>query len=124
MVNVDYENEMALVALQGWPREEAIVSVAAYFVDKETNSASVAFMTRDDYQNQGLGTFMLQSLIKLAIAGGIRKITAEVLPGNLPMLHVFRKTAGNMRSRAKAHPQNHFRYLITGKFTERSYLDP
>ncbi|MBP1739983.1 MAG: hypothetical protein H6Q48_2276, partial [Deltaproteobacteria bacterium] len=48
-------------------------------------------------QNQGLGTFMLQSLIKLAIAGGIRKITAEVLPGNLPMLHVFRKTAGNMR---------------------------
>lgn len=96
MVNVDYENEMALVALQGWPREEAIVSVAAYFVDKETNSASVAFMTRDDYQNQGLGTFMLQSLIKLAIAGGIRKITAEVLPGNLPMLHVFRKTAANM----------------------------
>jgi acyl-CoA hydrolase/GNAT superfamily N-acetyltransferase len=97
MVNVDYENEMALVALQGWPREEAIVSVAAYFVDKETNSASVAFMTRDDYQNQGLGTFMLQSLIKLAIAGGITKITAEVLPGNLPMLHVFRKTAANMR---------------------------
>jgi acyl-CoA hydrolase/GNAT superfamily N-acetyltransferase len=97
MVNVDYENQMALVALQGWPREEAIVSVAAYFVDKETNSASVAFMTRDDYQNQGLGTFMLQSLIKLAIAGGIRKITAEVLPGNLPMLHVFRKTAANMR---------------------------
>jgi hypothetical protein len=40
---------------------------------------------------------MLQSLIKLAIAGGIRKITAEVLPGNLPMLHVFRKTAANMR---------------------------
>jgi RimJ/RimL family protein N-acetyltransferase len=80
-----------------WPKEEAIVSVAAYFVDKETNSANVAFITRDDYQNQGLGTFMLQYLIKLAVAGGIRKISAEVLPGNLPMLHVFRKTAGNMR---------------------------
>jgi acyl-CoA hydrolase/GNAT superfamily N-acetyltransferase len=97
MVNVDYENQMALVALQGWPREEAIVSVGAYFVDKETNSATVAFMTRDDYQNRGLGTFMLQYLIKLALAGGIRKITAEVLPENLPMLHVFRKTAGDMR---------------------------
>jgi len=54
-------------------------------------------MTRDDYQNRGLGTFMLQCLIKLAIAGGIRKISAEVLPENLPMLHVFRKTAGDMR---------------------------
>ena len=97
MVNVDYENQMALVALQGWPKEEAIVSVGAYFVDKETNSATVAFMTRDDYQNRGLGTFMLQYLIKLAIAGGIRKISAEVLPENLPMLHVFRKTAGDMR---------------------------
>ena len=97
MVNVDYENQMALVALQGWPKEEAIVSVGAYFVDHETNSANVAFMTRDDYQNQGLGTFMLHYLMKLAIARGIRKISAEVLQENKPMLHVFRKAAPDMR---------------------------
>ena len=66
-------------------------------MDNEANSASVAFMTRDDYQNQGIGTFMLQYLIKLALARGIRKISAEVLQENRPMLHVFRKTAAHMR---------------------------
>lgn len=101
MVNVDYENQMGLVALKGWPKEEAIVSVGTYFVDNETKSANVAFMTRDDHQNLGLGTFMLQSLIKLARARGIKKISAEVLPENLIMLHVFRKAAESMRVRSE-----------------------
>ncbi|MCB1127887.1 MAG: GNAT family N-acetyltransferase, partial [Verrucomicrobiae bacterium] len=46
----------------------------------------------DKWQNRGVGTFLLQFLIRAARRNGIRGFTAEVLTENKPMQAVFNKS--------------------------------
>jgi GNAT superfamily N-acetyltransferase len=56
----------------------------------------VAFVVRDDHQNNGIGTELLTYLTLLAKRQGLRGFTAEVLAENRPMLHVFNKMGFDM----------------------------
>jgi ribosomal protein S18 acetylase RimI-like enzyme len=46
----------------------------------------------DDYQHRGAATLLLRELIAFARQSGIRKFLALVLPDNLAMLEVFRRS--------------------------------
>lgn len=82
---VDGISRVALLAIDG----DEIVGVGRYDT-VEVGVAEVAFVVRDDHQAMGLGTALLDHLAVAARERGIHRFIAEVLPGNVPMLHTFR----------------------------------
>jgi RimJ/RimL family protein N-acetyltransferase len=98
-VYIDYRNEMAIVGTIPEAYGDQIIAVGRYYLDPGTNRAEVAFIVRDNWQNRGMGTFLLKSLAVIARAQGIAGFTAEVLADNMPMLAVLRKSGFRLTSR-------------------------
>jgi len=90
ITNIDYKNDLAIVgAVPGPEGEEVIVAIAQYFLDPKTQSAEVAFVVQDEWQAKGMGTFLLDYLVKIARQRGIKIFCAKVLPDNKAMLAIF-----------------------------------
>ncbi|HNY66326.1 MAG TPA: GNAT family N-acetyltransferase [Deltaproteobacteria bacterium] len=91
---IDYNDRMAIAAVIGKEEPESreqIVAVGHYIRDPQTNFAEVAFTTHKDWQNRGIGTFLLQYLVRIAKEKNISGFTADVLARNAPMMKVFTK---------------------------------
>ncbi len=91
LANVDYSKNMAIVAVTGEEEREEIVGVGRWGLDMDTNSAEVAFVVRDDWQQQGVGTELLKYLTQIAKRRGLYGFTADVLVNNQGMLKLFEK---------------------------------
>ena len=100
-VYIDYRSEMALVATLTEAHGEDIIAIGRYYLDARTNRAEVAFTVRDQWQNRGIGTFLLNYLITIAKRNGIAGFTAEVLPGNKSMQAVFHKGGCKIQTQLK-----------------------
>ncbi|MHC4259303.1 MAG: GNAT family N-acetyltransferase [Planctomycetota bacterium] len=94
----DYRNDMAIVGTLLEAHGEDIVAIGRYYLDPRTNRAELAFIVRDQWQNRGIGTFLLRYLITIAKRNGIAGFTAEVLPQNKSMLAVLNKSGCKTRS--------------------------
>ncbi len=90
--NVDYDTEMALVAVTGAGGNEEIVAVGRYMTDPGRQSAELAFVVRDDWQRKGLGTVLFQRLIDIGRQQGLRHFSADVLAHNSGMLKIFHRS--------------------------------
>lgn len=90
--NVDYDTEMALVAVVGPPGHEDIIAVGRYMTDAARTSAEFAFVVQDNWQRQGLGTLLFNRLAEIARDAGIRKFGADVLAENSGMLKIFHRS--------------------------------
>ncbi|MEO0072162.1 MAG: GNAT family N-acetyltransferase [candidate division WOR-3 bacterium] len=90
-VNVDYENEMALVATIKRGGEEKIIGVARYALDKATGLAEFAFEVADQYQRQGVGTVLFSDLIKIAKMKRIKGFVGYVLDTNIAAYRLTHK---------------------------------
>ncbi|MCS7336749.1 MAG: GNAT family N-acetyltransferase [Verrucomicrobiae bacterium] len=91
-VYIDHRNEVALVGTIPAAHGEDIIALGNYYLDPKTNRAEVAFVVHDKWQRKGIGTFLLQQLIRIARRNGIRGFTAEVLAENKGMQAVFAKS--------------------------------
>ncbi len=91
-VYIDHRNDVTIVATVPEAHGEDIIAVGSYYLDAKTNMAEVAFVVRDDWQNRGIGTYLLRYLMRIARRNGIRGFTAEVLNDNKPMQSVFNKS--------------------------------
>ena len=81
---VDHRDRVCFVLILG----ERMIGVGRY--DRTTQrSAEVAFMISDHHQGRGIGSILLEHLAAAARENGIDRFTAEVLPENRKMLHVF-----------------------------------
>ncbi|MCD6287960.1 MAG: GNAT family N-acetyltransferase [Candidatus Hydrogenedentes bacterium] len=98
-VYLDHRKELVIVGTLPDASGETIIAVGGYYLDEKTNRAEVAFIVKDEWQNKGIGTFMLQYLTRLARRNGIAGFTAEVLQDNKPMQAVFRNS--NLRASTK-----------------------
>jgi acyl-CoA hydrolase/GNAT superfamily N-acetyltransferase len=98
-VYVDFREEMAIVGTIPEAYGDQIIAVGRYYLDPGTNRAEVAFIVRDNWQNRGMGTFLLKYLATIARGQGIAGFRAEVLADNMPMLAVLRKSGFGLRSR-------------------------
>ena len=88
LVNLNFDNEVALVAAHG-PRDGArIVAHAMYVVDPTTNLAETAFIVDPAWQGSGLGGALQARLAAHAKARGVRGFTAEIRAGNEHMLRL------------------------------------
>jgi len=88
---IDNTREVVLLATQRVGEIDTAVALGQYGIHEESHTAEVAFVVRDDFQNQGIGTVMLEYLTYIARREGLLGFTAEVLVENKPMLHVFEK---------------------------------
>jgi acetyltransferase len=88
---VDYDRELALIALAGDPSAEAIVGVVRYVGNPDRESAEFAIAIADAWQGRGLGRAMMQVLIACARKRGFRRLIGAVLASNEPMLALSRR---------------------------------
>lgn len=91
-VYVDHRKDVAIVGVVPEAHGEDIVAVGRYYLDERTNRAEVAFVLRDEWQGQGIGTFLFKHLVTIAKNNGISGFTAEVLRENKGMLAIFHKS--------------------------------
>jgi RimJ/RimL family protein N-acetyltransferase len=89
LTNIDYRNDLAIVGCVPSPAGEEIVAIAQYFLDPRTQSAEVAFIVHDEWQQRGMGSFLLEYLAQTARQRGVKTFYAKVLPTNKPMLAIF-----------------------------------
>jgi len=102
-VVIDYTKEMVILAIiEEDDGKEVIVGMAQYFIDENTHTAEVAFVVRDDLQNQGIGSELLGYLTLLAKRNGLHGFTAAVLMDNKPMLQLFEKMGFVVEKHAEA----------------------
>jgi len=92
LVNIDYRNEMAIAGFVGAPGEEEMVAIGRYELDPADNLAEIAFLVADDWQQRGVGTYLLEKLTDIALEQGIDGFKAEVLAQNKKMMYVFHKS--------------------------------
>ncbi|HHO75524.1 MAG TPA: GNAT family N-acetyltransferase [Deltaproteobacteria bacterium] len=98
---IDYNDRMAIAAVTGREEPESkekIVAVGHYIRDPNTNYAEVAFTTDHEWQNRGIGTFLLRYLIRIARQKNIKGFTADVLSQNTPMMKVFARSGFPMKT--------------------------
>jgi acyl-CoA hydrolase/GNAT superfamily N-acetyltransferase len=90
-VNIDYHNEMSVVALIHEPGQEIIIAEARYAKDEENGFGDLAFFVDEKHHGIGIAPYLYGLLTRLAKERGLRGFTAEVLQENRDMLRVFEK---------------------------------
>jgi acetyltransferase len=88
---VDYPDNMALVALVDGPAGEEQVGVARYVREPGTGTAEIAIVVADDWQGRGIATRLLTDLRDVARRAGITHLVASVLRENGRMLELVRR---------------------------------
>jgi len=101
-VIIDYTAEMVLLAVRREGEREIVLGVGQYGIDERTHTAEVALVVRDDVQNQGIGTEILEYLTYLAKREGLLGFTAEVLIENQAMMHLFEQAGFTIERRREA----------------------
>ena len=97
-VYVDHRHEVAIVGTVPEAFGEEIIAIGRYYLDQKTNRAEVAFVVRDDWQNQGIGGFIMKHLANIAKRNGISGFTAEVMRDNKAMQAVINHSGMKVRS--------------------------
>ena len=100
-VYINHRDDVAIVATLPEAHGEDIIGIGRYYLDKKTNRAEVAFVVRDQWQNHGIGTFLLRSLMTVAKRNGIAGFTAEVLRANKAMQAVLNVAPCKVQSELK-----------------------
>lgn len=87
---IDYDREIALVALQN-AGEQEIVAVARLTKVPGELEAEVAVVVTDTYQGKGLGTELVRQLIGIGRDEKLERIVARILPENEAMRALARR---------------------------------
>jgi acyl-CoA hydrolase/GNAT superfamily N-acetyltransferase len=88
--SVDYRKNMSIVGLVQRAGHKEIVAIGSY-AEAEPDRAEVAFVVREDYQNLGISSYLLEVLETIAKENNYKGFLATVLSENAPMIHVFKK---------------------------------
>ena len=97
-VDVDFVNQVALVAIRRAAGDALIVAGARYII-VSPGAAEIAFTVVDEFQGRGIASALLRHLVSLARTAGLRQLIAEVLPENTAMLRVLERSG--LRSERK-----------------------
>jgi acetyltransferase len=83
---IDYDREMALVAVQEQDGREVEIGVARYVTNPDGETCEFAIVVADRWKGKGLGRRLLETLIRVARIRGLRGMVGHVLSINQPML--------------------------------------
>jgi acetyltransferase len=90
LCRLDYERDMALVAVHQEGGAARILGVSRFYLRPETGVAEFALVVSDAYQGKGLGRHLMERLIAIARERGVKRLAGQVLRENEPMLKLTR----------------------------------
>ena len=91
MTQIDYDREIAFVALVKQDGKDVEMGVARYAINPDKTSCEFALVIADAFQNRGLGNILMQLLIDTGRSKGLRYIDGEVLAHNTGMLKLMQR---------------------------------
>ena len=83
---LDYERDMALIAVIQEGGREIQIGVARYMIDTDNESCEFAIVVGDRFQGRGLGQHLMLLLIEIARARPFKSMTGYILSTNKRML--------------------------------------
>jgi acetyltransferase len=83
---IDYSREMAFIAVLREGGAEREIGVCRYITNPDGESCEFALVVADEWQRHGLGRRMMNALIEVARARGLKQMIGHVLAQNTPML--------------------------------------
>jgi acetyltransferase len=89
MTQVDYDREMAFVAIR--PTTNETVGVSRLVIDLDRRSGEFAVIVQPDMKGKGLASHLMRRLINWARASGLSEIVGQILADNAPMLAFVRR---------------------------------
>jgi acetyltransferase len=89
---IDYDREMALVAIQhGDAGRDSFLGVARYVTNPDGGSCEFALTVADEWQSRGVGPQLMGRLIQIARERGLDTMIGEVLAQNPRMLRMCKR---------------------------------
>jgi acyl-CoA hydrolase/RimJ/RimL family protein N-acetyltransferase len=98
LTNINYSQDTSIVGTVPSVSGEQVVAIAQYYLDPKTQAAEVAFLVQDEWQEKGMGTFLLDYLTQIAKQRGVKRFYAKVLPTNKPMLGIFHNSGYKVKT--------------------------
>ena len=100
---LDHTRELALVADWADPHgQHQILGVARLFGEPQCDKAEFALLISDRWQGKGLGTVLLELLVRLGRQSHLRRIIGHILPDNTAMKRVSEKVGFKLHFDADA----------------------
>jgi acetyltransferase len=99
---IDYDREMAFVAVRDAQGSEEEIAVGRYITNPDGRTCEFAVVVADDWQRRGLGRRMLEKLIAVARSRGLEVMVGHVLAVNESMLALCQ----NLGFRISDHPED------------------
>ncbi|MDT8387794.1 MAG: bifunctional acetate--CoA ligase family protein/GNAT family N-acetyltransferase [Thiogranum sp.] len=87
---LDYDRELALIAVVDQEHREVEIAVARYAINPDGNSCEFALVVADAWQNRGLGTHLMTALMEAARQRDLKEMEGEILASNHGMLELAR----------------------------------
>lgn len=91
LTQIDYDREIALVALMGKNDSQTMVGVSRIIVFPDRTQAEFAIAVSDQWQGKGIGSSLLTQCLKAARQMGIHRVMGVVLSENTQMLKLGKK---------------------------------
>ena len=93
--DIDYTNEIAIIAEYNSNDRKRNAGVVGLFIDAGRQTGEFAILVADSFQNSGLGTKFLETLIDIGRERGLKSMYADVLADNNGMLTLAKKFGFN-----------------------------
>ncbi len=93
LTQIDYDREMAFIAInltEGLDKNETVGEVRAYF-DPDNEEAEFSIVVRSDLKLKGLGTILLDKMIRYCKMRGTKRLMAYTLRDNKAMIALGKK---------------------------------
>jgi acetyltransferase len=86
---IDYDREMAIVAMVNESGKEKMAGVVRFIADPDNESAEFAILVADQWQNRGLGNKLTDYVLEIAKNKGVKRVFAEIVYSNGVMTHLL-----------------------------------
>jgi acetyltransferase len=87
---IDYDREMAIVAEVKEKGQRKLIAVGRMVADMNREAAQYTVIVIDRWQGRGLGSLMTGYCLEVARQWGVKRVVAETLKQNAPMMATFR----------------------------------
>jgi len=90
LTQIDYYNEMALIAVNTTGPVEEQIGVVRYHTNLDQKSCEFALVVADGWQGHGIGHQLMQKLMEIARDRGLERMEGQVLGNNTRMLNLMK----------------------------------